>query len=50
MFLFSERCPAGLVQAGGITSSSEIRNLIHCICNNEELPQQWEKYILYVPV
>jgi hypothetical protein len=40
IFFFSVLFPAELIQAGGNLSSSENRHFIHCVCNNEEFPQQ----------
>jgi hypothetical protein len=35
-----------LIQARGNTLCSEIHELINCICNKEELPQQWKESII----
>jgi hypothetical protein len=40
---------AELIKAGGETLYSEIHRLIRCICNKEELPQQWKEFII-VPI
>jgi hypothetical protein len=40
---------ADLIHAGGDTSCLEIHKLINCICNNEELIQQWKEFII-VPI
>jgi hypothetical protein len=45
----SDQIPAELIKAGGETSYSEIHRLICCICNKEELPQQWKESII-VPI
>jgi hypothetical protein len=45
----TDNIPAELIKAGGETSYSEIRRLICCIWNKEELPQQWKESII-VPI
>ena len=37
---------AELIKAGGRTFHSEIHKLINSIWSNEELPEQWKKYII----
>jgi hypothetical protein len=46
-----DQIPAELIQAGGggHILRSEIQNLINCIWNKEELPQQWKESII-VPI
>jgi hypothetical protein len=39
----TDQIPAELIKAGGETLYSEIHGLICCICNKEELPQQWKE-------
>jgi len=38
-----------MIHAGGNTLRCEIHKPIKCIWNKEELPQQWEQYII-VPI
>jgi hypothetical protein len=45
----TDQIPAKLIKAGGETLYSEIRRLICCIWNKEELPQQWKVSII-VPI
>jgi hypothetical protein len=44
-----DQIPAELIKAGGETLYSEIHRLICCICNKEELPQQWKESVI-VPI
>jgi sorting nexin-29 len=45
----TDQIPADLIKAGGETLYSEIHRLICCICNKEELPQQWKESII-IPI
>jgi hypothetical protein len=45
----TDQIPAELIKAGGETLYSEIHRFIYSICNKEELPQQWDEYII-VPI
>jgi hypothetical protein len=45
----TDNIPAELIKAEGETLYSEIRRLICCIWNKEELPQQWKESII-VPI
>jgi hypothetical protein len=42
----TDQIPAEMIKAGGETLYSEIRRLICCIWNKEELPQQWKESII----
>jgi hypothetical protein len=42
----NDRIPAKLIKAGGKTLCSETHKFIHCIWNNEELPQQWKESVI----
>jgi hypothetical protein len=44
-----DQIPTELIQAGRNTLRSEIHKLINCICNKEELSEQWKECIL-VPI
>jgi len=42
----TDQLPAELMKAGGRTIHSEIHNLMNCIWNKEELPEQWQESII----
>jgi hypothetical protein len=42
----TDQIPAELIQAGGNALRSEIHKLINCVCNKEELPEQWKESII----
>jgi hypothetical protein len=44
-----DQIPAELIKAGCRTIRSEIHEIIHSICNNEKLPEQWKQLII-VPI
>jgi hypothetical protein len=42
----TDQIPAKFIKAGGKTISSAIHNLIICIWNKEELPEQWKELFI----
>jgi hypothetical protein len=47
--LGTDHIPAGLIKAGCDILLSELHELIRCIRNKDELPQQWKESII-VPI
>jgi hypothetical protein len=45
----SDQICVELIQVGGEMLLSAIHKLINCICNKEQLPDQWKKSII-VPI
>ena len=42
-----DQIPAELIKAGGRTFRFEIHELIICVCNKEELPEEWKVSIIF---